>query len=239
MAREEERAPKGPRTKTAEDGAQRPFFEPTPAKTALEKSPLGVGCTINHYEIIRKLGQGGMGAVFLARDTKLGRLVAIKVLLEHSGPRAGRFLIEARATARCKHENIVVIHEVNEIGGTPYMVLEYLEGRTLRAWMRSRARPDADQALDEEGAPAARVAPSLAVEVMIPVVRALACAHELGIVHRDLKPENIFITSAGRVVVLDFGIAKQIDALEIPTVAGKGEPIVKGAEMTAAGAVMG
>src|SRR5262249_32839785 len=155
--------------------------------------------------------------VFLARDTKLGRLVAVKILLEHSGRRAGRFLIEARATARCKHENIVVIYEVNEIDGTPYMVLEYLEGRTLREWMRSRAPPDADET----------VAPSLAVEVMIPVVRALGCAHQLGIVHRDLKPENIFMTNAGRVVVLDFGIAKQVDVMEISTATGEGEPIVK------------
>src|SRR5262245_18826626 len=163
-----------------------------------------------------------MGAVFLARDTKLGRLVAIKILLEHSGQCAGRFLIEARATARCKHENIVVIYEVNEIDRTPYMVLEYLEGRTLREWM-----------------PAATIAPSVAVEVMIPVVRALGCAHELGIVHRDLKPENIFITDTGRVVVLDFGIAKQVDAMEIPAVTGKDDPILKGAGMTQAGAVMG
>jgi WD40 repeat protein/tRNA A-37 threonylcarbamoyl transferase component Bud32 len=216
MANEEEI-----RTETA-DGS-------TAVSAPTERSPLGVGSTIKHYELIRKLGEGGMGAVFLARDTKLGRLVAVKVLLEH---RAGRFLIEARATARCQHENIVVIYEVNEINGTPYMVLEYLEGRTLRDWMRSRARP-------EEGSPAASVAPSLAVEVMIPVVRALGCAHHLGIVHRDLKPENIFMTDAGRVVVLDFGIAKQIDAKDISTATGKEEPIIKGAGMTEQGALMG
>src|SRR5262249_39771446 len=124
MAHEDDSdAPKGPRTQTVPDGAQRRFFEPPTAKVAQDKSPLGAFSTINHYEIIRKLGQGGMGAVFLARDTKLGRLVAIKVLLEHSGPRAGRFLIEARATARCKHENIVVIYEVNETERIPYMGL--------------------------------------------------------------------------------------------------------------------
>src|SRR5262245_1056908 len=101
-------------------------------------SPLKVGGNLKHYEIIRKLGEGGMGTVFLARDTKLGRLVAIKILLKLGGSRAGRFLAEARATARCKHEHIVVIYEVDETSGFPYMVLEYLEGRTLREWMAQR-----------------------------------------------------------------------------------------------------
>src|SRR5262245_55545863 len=97
----EKRAPKGPRTETGLTGPPRRFLELAVTKPPAD--PIGVGSTLNHYEIIRKLGQGGMGAVFLARDTKLGRLVAVKVLLEHSGQRAGRFLIEARATARCKH----------------------------------------------------------------------------------------------------------------------------------------
>src|SRR6185503_14256243 len=134
-----------------------------------------------------------------------GRLVAIKILLEHRGTGDGRFLVEARATARCKHENIVVIHEVDELEGYPYMVLEYLEGRTLRDWMAQRERPGGSGPLP----------PSLAVEIMIPVVRALGCAHKLGIVHRDLKPENILLTDAGPVKVLDFGIAKQLEAREI------------------------
>jgi WD40 repeat protein/serine/threonine protein kinase len=158
-----------------------------------------VGARVKHYELLRELGAGGMGTVYLARDTTLGRLVAIKVLQRRSDASAERFLVEAQATARCRHENIVVIHEVGELDGYPYMVLEHLEGRTLREWMAREA---------------AFVSPSLAVELMLPVVRALACAHSLGIVHRDLKPENIFLTSAGRVVVLDFGIAKQLDAEE-------------------------
>src|SRR5687767_1695715 len=82
------------------------------------------GSVIKHYELIRELGQGGMGRVFLARDTRLARLCAIKVLLAYTGPHAARFLAEARATARCKHESIVVIYEVNELRGYPYMVLE-------------------------------------------------------------------------------------------------------------------
>jgi WD40 repeat protein/serine/threonine protein kinase len=160
--------------------------------------PLEPGRSIKHYEIIRELGQGGMGRVFLARDTRLARLCAIKLLLAYTGERADRLLAEARATARCKHESIVVIYEVDEIRGYPYMVLEYLEGRTLRAWMAERKRA--------EPVPA-----PLAAELMIPVARALACAHEMGIVHRDLKPENIVLTEGGHVKVLDFGIAKQVE----------------------------
>lgn len=119
---------------------------PRAAPTCIEglapsaSAPVQVGSNLKHYEVLRELGCGGMGAVFLARDTKLGRLVAIKVLLEHGGQAARRFLAEARATARCKHDNIVVIHEVDEIQGYPYIVLEYLEGRTLRDWMLQRER---------------------------------------------------------------------------------------------------
>lgn len=151
------------------------------------------GTVIKHYELIRELGAGGMGMVFLARDTRLARLVAIKFLLEHTGDGAERFLVEARTTALCRHENIVVIYDVDEINGFPYMVLEYIEGRTLRSAMNERARDTAS-----------------AVEVMVPVARALACAHAMGIIHRDLKPENILLAHSGQVKVVDFGIAKQI-----------------------------
>ncbi|WP_437836053.1 nSTAND1 domain-containing NTPase [Sorangium sp. So ce1153] len=184
------------------------------ATAALRSRPLHpavaapqVDSTLKHYEIIRKLGQGGMGVVYLARDTKLGRLVAVKVLLESDGRSAERFLAEARSTARCKHENIVVIHEVDEVDRVPYMVLEHLEGRTLRAFLVERGGP---------------LPLSLAVELMLPVVRALGCAHALGIVHRDLKPENVFLTEAGPIKVLDFGIAKQLEADEIERLAAQG-----------------
>src|SRR5262245_26430637 len=143
-------------------------------------TPLGAleaGGSVKHYEIIRKLGQGGMGAVFLARDTKLGRLVAIKILLELSGTGATRFLAEARTTARCKHDNIVVIYEVDELGGTPYMVLEYLEGRTLRDFMAQRERTGASEPRGRNTA-LGPLPPSLAVELILPVLRALACAHQ-------------------------------------------------------------
>ncbi len=157
------------------------------------------GHAIGQYEIIRLLGRGGMGEVYLARDLRLGRLVAVKRL---STPGAGfieRFLREARTTARCTHENIVVIHEVGEQDDRPYMVLEYLEGQTLREWMREHAVAAGEHA---------PVPPGRAVELMLPVVRALAYAHERGIVHRDLKPENVMLTRSGTIKVLDFGIAK-------------------------------
>jgi len=157
-----------------------------------EQSGLVPGARIYQYELIRELGRGGMGRVFAARDTRLGRRVAMKFLLRASPGIAERFLVEARATARCQHDNIVIIHEVNEIGGLPFMVLEHLEGQTLRDLMK---RP----------LPYVQV-----VELMIPVARALVRAHELGILHRDLKPENIFLTESGGVKVLDFGIAKAL-----------------------------
>jgi eukaryotic-like serine/threonine-protein kinase len=151
---------------------------------------LGPGTRIRQYEIIRELGRGGMGVVFLARDTRLGRRVAIKVMLGGSPTSTQAFLREARATATCHHDNIVVIHEVDEHDGAPYMVLEYLEGKNLRLTTGGR-----------------KLAPGRAVELMVPVVRALVRAHGQNIVHRDLKPENVFVTASGTVKVLDFGIS--------------------------------
>ena len=160
------------------------------AAVAVSRDRLAAGARIRQYEIIRELGRGGMGVVYLARDTKLARRVAIKLLLAEERELIDGFLREARATAACHHENIVVIHEVDEHQGVPYMVLEYLEGQSLRAFIKGRQLPA-----------------QRAVELMVPVARALARAHELGIVHRDLKPENIFVTASGTIKVLDFGIA--------------------------------
>lgn len=145
---------------------------------------------IGRFEMIREIARGGMGQVFLARDTKLGRKVAIKFLLNDDPSFVARFMIEARATARCEHENIVAIFEVDEHEGLPFMVLEYLEGKTLTQVLETKQTP------------------RQIVELMISVGRALERAHEHGIVHRDLKPSNIFITERGVVKVLDFGVAK-------------------------------
>lgn len=162
---------------------------------AKEHAPLDFAkdMQIGRFGLIRELARGGMGQVFLARDTKLGRKVAIKFLLRNDQQFVQRFLVEARATARLTHENIVTIFEVGEHQSLPFMVLEYLEGKTL------------SQVLD--GNPSMRTF----TELMVPVARALECAHEFGIVHRDLKPSNIFVTDRGQVKVLDFGVARILD----------------------------
>ncbi|HEY5947042.1 MAG TPA: protein kinase [Kofleriaceae bacterium] len=151
---------------------------------------------IGRFELIREIARGGMGQVFLGRDTKLGRKVAIKFLLRDDAIFLQRFLVEARATARCTHENIVTIFEVGEHDGLPYMVLEYLEGKTLSEVLDSK--PTVRQFC----------------ELMVPVARALERAHEHGIVHRDLKPSNIFVTDRGHVKVLDFGVARLVERAE-------------------------
>src|SRR4051812_12954510 len=130
-------------------------------RPTLARTPFGPGARLRQYEIIRELGRGGMGIVYLARDVRLGRPVAIKVLLTHSPALTRDFLREARATASCEHENIVVIHEADEHEGTPYIVLEHLDGSNLRHTAAGR-----------------KLAPGRAVELMVPVVRALARAHE-------------------------------------------------------------
>jgi serine/threonine protein kinase len=164
----------------------RPAAAKQPKPTLVEP-----GTRVDHYEIIRAIGRGGMGEVHLARDVRLGRLVALKFLIPSSPEIARTLLVEARATAKCKHENIVVIHDMNEYRGMPYLVLEYLEGKSL------------NKLHGETPLPLIRI-----IEVMIAVARALEHAHRAGIVHRDLKPDNIFVTSTGDVKVLDFGIAK-------------------------------
>jgi eukaryotic-like serine/threonine-protein kinase len=150
------------------------------------------GVRIDQYELIKMIGEGGMGTVYLARDLRLGRRVAIKFLQSNQAEITQRFLVEARTTARCQHENIVVIYQVGEHSATPFIVLEYLTGHPLTHYVENSQR-----------LPYAR-----AVEIACQILRALQCAHEHGIVHRDLKPDNVFIQDSGNVKVLDFGIAK-------------------------------
>jgi serine/threonine protein kinase len=165
-----------------------------------------VGARIGKYEMIRELGRGGMGAVFLARDTQLGRRVAIKFLQNIQPELRDRFLVEAQATAAMSHENIVTIYDYGEHGNHQFMVLEFLQGSPLSAFIHE------DQ----------RMAPGRVVEIMHKVVTALACAHGHQIVHRDLKPDNIFLTDAGGIKVLDFGIAKLVH--NQPQKSGLGTP---------------
>jgi serine/threonine protein kinase/WD40 repeat protein len=160
---------------------------------------LASGTRLGPYEVVAPLGSGGMGEVYRARDPRLGREVAIKLITTEGEPspdRLRRFETEARAAAQLSHPNVVTVFDVGTHDGQPYLVLELLEGETLRETLRS-------------GVPALRQAVTWALEVS----RGLAAAHERGIVHRDLKPENVFLTSDGRVKVLDFGLAKLHETL--------------------------
>ena len=151
---------------------------------------------LSHYRIIKKLGAGGMGEVFLAHDLTLERNVAIKVLpaksIEDSRARS-RLLREARAAARLDHPNICAIHEVNDKGECPFIVMQYIEGETLASKTMSQS-----------------LAPAEVVDIGIQSAEALAEAHSHGVIHRDIKPQNLIITPRGQVKILDFGLAKQL-----------------------------
>jgi len=167
-----------------------------------------IGTTIDRYHVTEKLGQGGMGVVYRARDTLLGRDVALKVLPadKSSDPeRRERFLREAKSASALNHPGIVSVHDVLEVDGQDVLVMELVEGQTLEALVANR-RPGLGEAL------------TLAIEI----ADALAQAHAAGIVHRDLKPANVMVTSDG-IKILDFGLAKLTDApfseAEAPTMA--------------------
>src|SRR6185436_16443036 len=156
--------------------------------------PLTPATRLGPYEIIAPLGAGGMGEVYRARDTRLKRDIAIKVLpddVASSPQRLARFEREATTVASLNHPNIVVLHSIEEAQGTRFLTMELVDGESL---VRS---------VIEGGLPAARV-----VELGIGMADALAAAHEKGVIHRDLKPANVMLTKDGRVKVLDFGLAK-------------------------------
>ncbi|MCG8421944.1 MAG: protein kinase [Proteobacteria bacterium] len=182
--------------------------------------------------------------VFLARDVRLGRRVAIKFLAEDNDSLPERFRAEARATARCKHENIVIVHDVGEALGRSYIVLEYVEGTTLREWINDHW--ELDDWAGHDFAPAdistsvrSAVSADLAVEIIVPVVRALAHAHGRGLVHRDLKPENIMLSRDGTIKVLDFGIAKLLDPTAYPYTTGQSHERSDGRAESRASAIVG
>ncbi|MCA9665068.1 MAG: protein kinase [Myxococcales bacterium] len=164
------------------------------------RTELEPGTHVDHFRVIRQLGAGGFGEVYLARDSKLGRKVALKVIHpRHVGSREAidRFLFEVRATARFNHPHIVTVYAVGEHEGAPYVALEYLEGQTLRERLSER-----------------RLSEREAMRIGAAVAKALAEAHAHGIVHRDLKPENVLMPVDGRIRVLDFGLAQKIAASE-------------------------
>jgi serine/threonine protein kinase len=163
----------------------------------LQSSPLRVALTpgtrLGEYEVKSLLGSGGMGEVYRARDARLGRDVAIKVLplLAANSDRLWRFEHEARAAAALNHPNILAVFQMGTYEGAPYLVSELLEGETLRELLK-------------RGPLSVRKA----IDYGMQIARGLAAAHEKGIVHRDLKPENLFVTKDGRAKILDFGLAK-------------------------------
>src|SRR5262249_7280740 len=188
-----------------------------------------VGVRLQHYEIVSPLGAGGMGEVYRARDTRLNREVPIKLLPAAPADdpeRLHRFEIEALATSALNHPNILTIHDIGtappELGGAPYVVTELLEGAELREHLSS---PPYSEALSVR----------VAIDYARQIAAGLAAAHEKGIVHRDLKPENVFITTDGRVKILDFGLAKLVPS-RVQT-AGTDAPTQK--RITNPGTIMG
>lgn len=169
---------------------------------ASDNSQCLTGRTIGAYKVEREIGRGGMGEVYLARDTRLDRPVAIKLLpasFSHDADRVRRFLLEARAASLLNHPNIVTIHEVAEFEGLRFIVSEFIEGKTLRELMKT-TEIKLEQALD----------------ILTQTASALGAAHNAGIVHRDIKPENIMVRPDGYVKVLDFGLAKLTEQEQEP-----------------------
>ncbi|MEP6801207.1 MAG: serine/threonine-protein kinase, partial [Acidobacteriota bacterium] len=161
--------------------------------------PLAVGQRLGPYEIVAPLGAGGMGEVYRARDRKLDRDVAIKVLpqsLAADREALARFEREAKAVAALSHPNILAIFDFGTHDGTSFAVTELLEGETLRGELNA--------------GPLSR---KQAVDYALQIARGLSAAHERGIVHRDLKPENLFVTKDGHLKILDFGLAKRVEAV--------------------------
>src|SRR6185369_1252443 len=166
----------------------------SPPRIAL--TPEEIAKFFPQLEIIECLGRGGMGVVYQARQPRLNRLVALKILAperEKDPAFAGRFEKEAQALARLSHPNIVTIHDFGQAGGMYYLLMEFVDGVTLRQLLN-----------------ASRVAPREALAIVPQICDALQFAHDHGIVHRDIKPENILMDRLGRVKVADFGLAKLI-----------------------------
>src|SRR5438067_1690194 len=174
---------------------------PQPPPDGVPTQPSALPVFARRYAVEEDLGRGGMGRVYRARDLKIDRAVAVKVLA--AGGQRERFEQEARAAGALNHPNIVAVYDVGEHGGEPYIVTELLEGETLREVL--------------ENGP---LAPDEVLDFGIQLAGGLAAAHRKGIVHRDLKPDNLFVTEDGRLKILDFGIARLADAAQVRTDAG-------------------
>ncbi len=193
------------------------FLNPSTLSASVEilavAPPSFIGSEISHYRVLSLLGRGGMGEVYLAQDSRLGRKVALKLLLREStrdGQRAQRFQQEARAASALNHPNIITVFEIDQFDGAYFIVTEFIEGHTLRDRMA-----------------AARLSPGEIAEVTVQMAGALSAAHAIGITHRDIKPENIMVRHDGYVKVLDFGLAKLSEPLPgTPADAGSADAAV-------------
>src|SRR6478736_8295897 len=178
----------------AENFIEVPAFEVAPELATNESADALIGKLLGHYRIESLIGIGGMGEVYLARDERLGRKAALKLLpdsLTTDEAQLGRFKNEARTASALNHPNILTVYEIGAEGKVQFIATEFIEGVTIRASLAS-----------------GRMNPHRAVEIAVQVASALAAAHEAGVVHRDIKPENIMLRPDGYVKVLDFGIAK-------------------------------
>ena len=181
----------------AGDFLSRPIVDEAPDLLS-DEVPLAPGTSVGAYAIVREIGRGGMGRVYLANDTRLGRTVALKALAPHlmrDPAQRERLRREARSAASLTHPGICTVYALEEIGGDLYIATEFVDGHTLRAEIGSERRPSSDEIL--------RTARDLA--------SALASAHARGIVHRDLKPENVMRTRDGSLKILDFGLARILE----------------------------